>query len=152
MLAYIALTVLMGAVITIHMSMNAYAGILSGNMRMANVVFWAMGLATAVIAASNQRDPDFFRKLGSVPAWLSLAGVIGACISMFTNLAIPRIGAVNLTLLLLVGQLCASSVLSHLGALGSPREPIEWWKVAGIALSACGAALVMYGGRVFRPA
>ncbi|MBU0927984.1 MAG: DMT family transporter [Spirochaetes bacterium] len=152
MLVYIALTVVMGTIITLHMSMNAYTGILSGNMRMANVIFWSIGLVTALIAAWNQRDPEFYRKLYSVPAWLLLAGAIGAGISMFTNLAVPKIGAVNLTMLLLVGQLCASSAFSHFGILGSPREPIMWWKVTGVALAAGGAALAIYGGRIFRAA
>jgi transporter family-2 protein len=152
MLAYLAMTVVMGAVVTLHMSMNAYAGVLSGNMRLANVAFWAVGLLTAAVAASTQRDPEFFRRLPSVPVWLVFAGAIGAGISMFTNLAVPRIGAVNLTLLLLVGQLCASSVLSHLGALGSPKEPVMWWKVAGIALATAGAALSLYGGKLFKAA
>jgi len=147
--AYLALTVVMGAIVTLHMTMNAYAGILAGNMRMANVIFWLVGLTTAIAVAWNQRDPEFYRRLDSVPGWLILAGAIGAGISMFTNLAVPKIGAVNLTLLLLVGQLGASSILSHFGALGSPRDPVSWWKVGGVVLAAGGAVLSMYGGKLF---
>lgn len=140
-------TVLVGAIITLHMAMNAYAGVLSGNARMANVVFWIAGLATALVAASTRQDPDFVKRAYSVPAWLGLAGVIGASISLFTNLAIPRIGASNLTMLLLAGQLAASAALSHYGVLGSPAEPVSWRRLAGLALVAAGAALSIYGGK-----
>ena len=148
----IALTIGMGVIITLHMSMNAYTGILTGNVRMANVVFWLVGLLTAIITAWSQRDPEFYRKAFTVPAWLALAGAIGACLSLFTNMAVPRIGAVNLTMLLIIGQLAASSVFSHFGVLGSPREPVMWWKIVGVIIVAGGAALSMYGGRLFKAA
>jgi len=140
--------VLVGAIITLHMTMNAYAGVLSGNAKMANVVFWLVGLITAVAVASTREDPDFVKRAYSVPAWLILAGAIGASISLFTNMAVPRIGASNLTMLLLVGQLAAAAVLSQFGALGSPLEPLSWPRAAGIALAAAGAALSIYGPRL----
>ncbi|GAB1432190.1 hypothetical protein MASR2M29_08150 [Spirochaetota bacterium] len=145
----ILLTIFIGMIITLHMSMNAYAGHLAGNTKMANLVFWAMGLSTSIIISFTQKDPGFMKRAMGIPPWLFLAGGIGATISLFTNSAIPLIGSANLTMLLLAGQLAASVVVSHFGIMGSPLEPVAWYRIAGVALAGLGAALSIYGGKLF---
>ena len=149
MVVLIILSLGVGVMITLHISMNATVGAITGNPRMANVIFWAMGLATSAVVASLRADPGFWKRAVSVPGWLFLAGAVGSGIALFTNLAIPRIGATNLTMILIASQLGAAAALSHWGLLGSPRDTFAWWKLVGMALTMAGSAIVLYGGRIF---
>lgn len=54
-----------------------------------------------------------------------------------------------MTILLLTGQLIASTILSDRGWLGSERSPITWWKVFGMLVMLTGTLLVLYGDRLF---
>jgi bacterial/archaeal transporter family-2 protein len=138
-----------GVLITLHMSMNATVGSLTGNPRMANIIFWAAGFVSSVAVGFLRMDPGFWKRAMAVPSWLFLAGAVGSGIALFTNLAIPRIGATNLTMILIASQLGAAAALSHWGLLGSPRDTFAWWKLVGIALTLVGTAIVLYGGRIF---
>ena len=146
MIVYLISTVAMGVLITLHMSLNARAGISAGDPRVSNVIFWLVGtLAALGTLIAGGAGNGFFRKVSIVPPWLWLAGAIGAGISVFTSLAIPKIGIANLTLIMLVGQLVASAAFSHFGFLGSPRDPVSVWKILAIILVASGTALFFYG-------
>lgn len=149
MLLFVFAALGIGVMITLHMSMNATVGSLTGNPRMANMIFWAAGFLTSTAVGLVCKDPGFWKRAASVPGWLFLAGVVGSGIALFTNLAIPRIGATNLTMILIASQLGAAAALSHWGLLGSPRDAFAWWKLVGIALTIVGTAIVLYGGRIF---
>lgn len=71
----IALMLLIGFVLTLHLGMNAQFGALVKNPRMANALFWAVGAATAIIIGLTGWDPAFFTKLKKVPIWLLTAGI-----------------------------------------------------------------------------
>jgi transporter family-2 protein len=149
MTLYATFALVIGAVISIHMSMNAQVGLSLGNARLANIFFWASGFLAAVLLALPRQDFGLVRRLPQIPWWLFLAGVLGACISLFVSISIPRIGAINLTILLLTGQLIASTILSDRGWLGSERSPLSWWKLLGMLVMVLGTALVLYGDRIF---
>ena len=51
---------------------------------------------------------------------------------------IPQIGASNMTLMLLAGQILSAMTLSHFGLLGFPVQPVSLMNIIG--------ALVMLGG------
>ncbi|MBU0936970.1 MAG: DMT family transporter [Spirochaetes bacterium] len=148
MLTLSLMALAVGAFISLHMSMNAQTGVLLGDARLANVFFWLFGLIAAVLLALPRQDYSLLRRLGGIPPWLLLAGALGACIALFASIAIPKLGAANLTVLLLAGQLLASSALSAAGALGSPRTPLSLVKLAGLVLMLAGTALALYADRI----
>ena len=69
---------------------------------------------------------------------LLTAGVLGACLVFAIAWLIPKVGAGNIMIVLLAGQVIGGLVMSHYGWLGSPVQPITLAKVAGV--------LVMIGG------
>lgn len=147
MLTPILLALLVGVLISVHVSMNATAGALAGNADYANAVFWFVGFITALALALRRADPGFLERARALPPWLFAAGAVGASISLFTNVAIPRLGIAALSLLLILGQLFASMMLSHWGLLSSPREPVNLQRLGGLVLACLGAALFILGGR-----
>ena len=143
----LALTVAVGCLVTIHISMNARIGAITGSGNLANSVFWLVGFA-ASIAISGGYTPGFLSRIASAPTWLLLAGAVGAVIAAFNNAMIPRIGIANLTFCLFLGQVIASALLATTGILTSGRDPITPIRATGILLIVAGTSLFVYGGRL----
>ena len=141
-LPLIALMLLIGFVLTLHLAMNAQVGALVKNPRMGNALFWAIGAATAIIIGLTGWDPSFFSKLKGVPFWLLTAGMMGGALVFGIAWAMPKLGAGTAFVLMIAGQVISGMIFSQFGLLGSPVEPISMIKVIGVILLVTGAAIV----------
>ena len=54
----------------------------------------------------------------------------------------PRLGVATTIILMVAGQLLLSVVLDHFGAMGMPKQPISWGRVAGVGLVIAGVLMV----------
>ncbi len=138
----IALMLLIGFVLTLHLAMNAQVGAIVKNPRMGNALFWAIGAATAIIIGLTGWDPAFFSNLKQVPVWLLTAGIMGGALVFGIAWAMPKLGAGTAFVLMIAGQVISGMIFSHYGMLGSPVEPISMIKVVGVVLLVAGAAIV----------
>jgi len=140
----VAVSLVLGFMIPVHVSMNSRAGILAGSPPAANVVFWILGLCTALAFGARDLARGGLSGLRAVPLPLWSAGALGALISLSISMIIPKIGVGNATFLMLLGQMIASTALSAAGVLGSPREAVGPQKIIGLAVMAAGAALYVF--------
>ena len=69
---------------------------------------------------------------------LLTAGAMGASLVFGIAWIIPQIGAQQMTVMLLTGQILSAMLLSHFGWLGSPVAPVSVTNAMG--------ALLMIGG------
>lgn len=138
----IALMLLIGFVLTLHLAMNAQVGAIVKNPRMGNALFWTIGAATAIIIGLTGWDPGFFGNLKSVPAWLLTAGIMGGALVFGIAWAMPKLGAGTAFVLMIAGQVISGMIFSHYGWLGSPVEPFTLIKFLGVVLLIAGAAIV----------
>ena len=138
----VALMLLIGFVLTLHLAMNSQVGALVKNPKMANALFWAIGAATAIIIGATGWDPAFFSNLKAVPVWLLTAGIMGGALVFGIAWAMPQIGAGKAFVLLIAGQVFSGMLFSHFGWLGSPVEPFTMIKLLGVVLLIAGAAIV----------
>ncbi len=145
MIANIALSLVFGVLITVHISMNARAGTLAGSAAVVNVAFWIVGAVSSAVLALPQLGAAPLAALGRVPIALLLSGVIGGGVALFNTWMIPRIGIAAFSLLIILGQLSASAVLARTGFLGAMIEPMPVSRIAGLALVAVGTALFLFG-------
>ncbi len=77
-------------------------------------------------------------------AWFYFAGgCIGVLVVAANNYAVPRIGAVLSSMLLVAAQLIGSVVLDHYGVLGGVPVPVSPLRVLGIGLLLGGALLTL---------
>ena len=139
-----ALAVAAGALGGIHVPINGALGARIGSALVATLTFY--GVAFLVIAAANALllDRAALASLARVPAWTYLLpGVISVLVVGANTYLIPRLGAVNLFVLVVASQLVVRSAISHFGWLASPVDPIGWQKVVGAALGFGGAILVV---------
>jgi len=138
----IALMLLIGFVLTLHLAMNAQVGSIVKNPRMGNALFWTIGAIAAIIIGISGWDPGFFSNLRAVPVWLLTAGIMGGALVFGIAWAMPKLGAGTAFVLMIAGQVISGMIFSHFGLLGSPVQPFTLVKFIGVLLLTAGAAIV----------
>jgi transporter family-2 protein len=83
-------------------------------------------------------QPGALGGLRNVNPLLLAAGAMGASLVFGIAWIIPQIGAQQMTIMLLAGQILSAMLLSNFGWLGSPVQPVTATNVMG--------ALLMMGG------
>ena len=132
------LTMFLGVVLAVHLAMNGKVGSVLQNARVGNALFWCIGALGAMAIGLSGWRSGALEPLKQVHPVLLTAGVLGACLVFAIAWLIPKVGAGNIMIVLLAGQVIGGLVMSHYGWLGSPVQPITLAKVAGV--------LVMIGG------
>ncbi len=140
----IVLLLLIGFVLTLHLSMNARVGMIVKNPKMGNAIFWSIGAVTAILIALTGWDSSVFAKLKEVPLWLLTAGLMGGALVFGIAWTIPQVGAGTAFVLMMAGQVITGVVFSHYGLLGSPVEPISTAKILGVLLLIAGVSIVTF--------
>ena len=138
----IALMLIIGFVLTLHLAMNSQVGAILKNPRMGNAIFWVIGGVTAVLIGLTDWDPTVFARLKEVPLWLLTAGMMGGALVFGIAWTMPKLGAGNAFVLMIAGQVISGMIFSHFGLFGSPVEPISMAKLGGALLLVAGAATV----------
>ncbi len=138
------LMLFIGVILSLHLSMNAQVGVILKNSRMANALFWTIGAITAIIIGLSGWDTAVFTQLKNVPAWLFIAGAMGAALVFGIAWTIPQIGAGPAFVLMIAGQVIAGMIFSHFGLLGSPVERISLIKILGVLLLISGVGVITF--------
>ena len=133
-----SLTLLLGVVLAVHLSMNGKVGAMLNNARVGNALFWCIGALGAVLIGLTGWHSTALEPLKDVHPVLLTAGLLGACLVFAIAWLIPQVGAGPVMLTLLAGQIVGGMAMSHFGLLGSPVQPISVTNLVG--------ALVMIGG------
>ncbi len=76
-----------------------------------------------------------------VPAWLYLTGFVSAFIVLAITFLIPKLGARQLAILSIAGQIQMAMAISHFGVLESPKDPITLKKIIGASLLVAGVSV-----------
>jgi transporter family-2 protein len=130
-----------GAATTAQAGLNAeLARWVGGPLRASSVSFVVGSLAVFAITALFARSGAGARP-GGAPWWAWFGGLGGALfIGAGTALA-PRLGALNLFVAVILGQLVCSALLDRFGILFQ-RHDLTVGRIGGIVLLAAGVALV----------
>jgi transporter family-2 protein len=139
------LTMLLGVVLAVHLSMNGKVGAVLNNARVGNALFWCIGAVGAVVIGLTGWQSGALQPLKNVQPVLLTAGILGACLVFAIAWLIPQVGAGAVMITLIAGQVLGGLVMSHFGWLGSPVQPISLTKLAGVAIMIAGVALATYG-------
>ncbi len=141
---YLALAILSGALGAIHVPINGALGARIQSTFVATLTFYGVAfLITACITALTT-ERETIRQLASVPVWLWIVpGVISVAVVASGTFLMPRLGAVNVFVVTVFAQTVVRVIISHFGWLASPVDPISAPKLAGAAMVAIGAVLVV---------
>ena len=139
------LTIFLGIVLTVHLSMNGKVGAVLNNPRVGNALFWCIGAVTAVAIGLSGWHAGALSGLRQVNPILLTAGAMGASLVFAIAWLIPQIGAGPMMLMLLAGQILSAMTLSHFGWLGSPVQPVTLINVVGAAIMLGGIFMATRG-------
>ncbi|QYF87502.1 DMT family transporter [Brevundimonas sp. PAMC22021] len=138
----ILVVILAGGATALQAPTNARLATAVGSPVNAAFVSFAVGtIALAVAAAVLHARPDV-TATRALPAYAWFGGLYGACFVVAAAWGVPRLGAAMTITLMVAGQLALSLLLDHFGALGVPRQPLNFGRIAGVALVFAGVLLV----------
>ena len=139
------LALLVGVLVTVQAGMLARMQTVLGSGIFPALASFAIGTVALVlyIVATRTAWPAA-ATAAEVPAWLWLAGAVGAFFMVLLIVLAPRLGAGTLMALIVAGQLAAALVLDHFGVLGFSHHPLGIARIMGAALIVAGAALVQW--------
>lgn len=113
------LTVFLGVVLAVHMSMNGRVGSALNNPRVANALFWCIGAVGALLIGATGWQPGALNGLKDIHPILITAGLMGACLVFAIGWLIPQVFAGVVMITLLAGQILGGMAMSHYGWLGA---------------------------------
>lgn len=75
------------------------------------------------------------------PKYMLLGGIIGAFITVTVIQSMSALGPARSVMLIVISQLIIAYVIELLGMFGVDKQPLEWRKVLGMALSIAGIVI-----------
>jgi transporter family-2 protein len=109
-----------------------------------NAAFVSFAVGTAalgILALVLQTRPDMAASR-ALPWYAWVGGLYGAIFVVAAAWGVPRLGVATTIILMVAGQLLLSVVLDHFGAMGMPKQPISWGRVAGVLMVVGGVLMV----------
>ena len=138
---YFAFAFVMGLTMSVYLPMNSSVSKHIGSPMIANVTFFAVGLATSILIFFFFGQFKAVHQIKNVPTYLYSTGFFSALIVLGTTVLIPHIGARKFFILLIAGQVTMAMIVSHFGILNSPEDPINLKKIIGAVLVLTGVFL-----------
>ena len=134
--------VLGGAATALQAPTNARMMTAVGSPVNAAFVSFAVGTAAlGILAVLLQTRPDMAASR-ALPWYAWVGGLNVAIFVVAAAWGVPRLGVATTITLMVAGQLLLSVVLDHFGAMGMPKQPISWGRVAGVGLVIAGVLMV----------
>ena len=109
-----------------------------------NAAFVSFAVGTAalgILAVMLQTRPDMAASR-ALPWYAWVGGLYGAIFVVAAAWGVPRLGVATTIILMVAGQLLLSVALDHFGAMGMPKQPISWGRVAGVLMVLGGVLMV----------
>lgn len=141
-LAYLAALGL-GIAFALYLPLNSLTARVVASPFLANVVFFAFGLATALVVAwiAGNRLSDVAR-FSDVPWWMYLSGVMSGLMILGSAFLIPQIGPGPFFVLFVAGQVVTGAFIGHFGWFRLTPDAATVSTFAGLFCVVLGAWLV----------
>lgn len=135
--------VFIGAMLSLQPAINAVMARALGSSLLAAVVsiFISLVVVSLVWVTVGGRDGDLGR-IGDLPVWVVLGGVIGAVFVAGAIIVAPKIGVALFFVYVVAGQLTMSTIADRFGFFGLTVQEVTPLKLVGLALVVLGVVLV----------
>lgn len=138
----IVAVILAGGATALQAPTNAKLMTAVGSPVNAAFVSFAVGTAAlGLLAAVLQAKPDWAAARG-LPWYAWIGGLYGSIFVVAATWGVPRLGVALTITLMVAGQLLVSLILDHFGAFGTPVQPVNLGRMAGVALVIAGVLMV----------
>ncbi len=143
--AYVLMALAVGALGGIHIPINGALGHRIQSALFATLAFYGIAFLLISVVCLFLWDARAFVALRSANPFYFTAGIISVIVVGGSTYLIPRIGALNLFVLLFSAQMIVRIFISHFGLLESPVSPISLVKIGGGVLLIIGAVMMIKG-------
>jgi transporter family-2 protein len=111
-------------------------------IRAAFVSFLVGTIALLIISAFVRKPLPSLARLGDVPWWVWIGGLLGAFYVAGSIVTAPKLGAVTLAAAIVFGQTLASVLVDQFGWVGFKEQHASPGRLVGVLLVATGVVLV----------
>ncbi len=132
--------VLAGTGIPVMAALNGGLGSRLGNPVQAATMLFAVALVVSVLVLVIQPKPIAF-DLHTVPPQYFLGGLFVAFYVLCVTFIAPKLGIGNATVLVLLGQILASTIIDHMGWLSAQKTSLTPCRGIGLVLMIAGVLL-----------
>jgi transporter family-2 protein len=139
-----------GIAVSFQAAINSQmAAAVGANSVVAALVSFLCGTAAlAVVAFARGGLPDALAALPQQPLWKFSGGFLGAAFIFCTVMLVPRIGLLNLVVLVIAGQLVTSMAIDHFGLVNVAMRKVSTLRLFGAVVMIAGVALALFGDRI----
>ncbi|MBC7850465.1 MAG: DMT family transporter [Chitinophagaceae bacterium] len=139
---FYVLPILAGVAMAVQSGINGQLrASLNHPMLAAFISFIGGTVALAILLAFSKQMPST-QVIGSIDWYKFTGGLLGVFVVYIVLLSVQEIGASNMFVLIVAGQLLAAMLMDHFAVLGMRENPISTQKLVGILLVIGGAYLV----------
>jgi transporter family-2 protein len=139
-----------GVAIAVQAAVNGgLAAALGGNSVFAAFVSFACGTVVLALAALARGGVgEALTALPTQPLWRFAGGLLGAAFVCGTVYLAPRIGLLNMLVLVIAGQLLSSMVIDQFGLIQMPVRKVSLVRIAGALVMLAGVGMTLFGDRI----
>ena len=142
----IALSLFAGFAVPLQAGSNARLGVVLGHPFWATVIsLLVSGVAIALVMLIVKVPRPNLSALISGPWWIWLGGLAGVFYITVALITVPRLGALNFIMAVVVGQLIISLVIDYFGLLGLPKNSPSLQKILGVSVVLAGFVIASRG-------
>jgi transporter family-2 protein len=141
-LVAVFLVVCGGGMLAVQAPTNALLARAGGSPVLAALISFATGTIALFLVWLLSGSRPNSSQFAALPWYAWLGGLYGAFFVAIAAYGAPRIGVAQLITISVAGQIAIALWLDHIGALGLPREPINFGRIFGALLVLAGVILV----------
>lgn len=141
-IAWITIALLSGAFLPIQAGLNTRMGKAVESPIHASLISFIVGAFAVLLFSVLSKQHAVWTGLRTAPAYVWLAGLLGAFYVTSIILAFPRIGPAMTFGLVVAGQMIMSVLLDHFNILVAQQHAISIWKLLGIVLIVTGVVII----------
>lgn len=144
-IAFVALVVFCaGLGFAVQAPINASLGRAIGGGIAAATVSFGVGFAALLVASLILGQGAALARAAAQPPILLVGGLLGAVTVWAMLWSVPTVGLLTALAALLLGQLCATLILDHIGAFALPVQHITPTRILAVILVIAGMILSRY--------
>lgn len=132
-----------GCLVGMQAPVNSRLGKTVGGLQAASFSFLVGTLALVSLTFVLRGGLGSFGRLGHVPWWALVGGLLGAVYVFVAIEAVRTLGASGLTAVVITGQLAISVLVDRFGLLGVEKQHVGFSRVLGLVLLLAGVVLVV---------
>lgn len=142
-LLFYLLPVFAGVAITVQSGINSQLRTSIQHPLLAAFISFVVGtIALAILLLFSRDTMPGLNQYAAIDWYKYTGGLLGAFVVTVTLVAVSKIGAGNMFVLIVAGQLITAVLMDHFGVLGMKSNPVNLQKLLGIGLLIAGAWLV----------